>query len=112
MNIEIKKVPWVFIPLVSHDVSLIRGWIHRLAPTKKEDEVIAENCESILKEAFKKNKLVYREQDYGEVKMLKIRLLLGSDGICIPEMCFEAPPEYLTRIEEPLRPFIKDATRN
>lgn len=112
MNIEIKTAPWIFIPLVSSDVSLIRGWIRRIAPTQKDDEEIAEQCESIIKNAFEKNKLLYREQDYGEVKMLKIRLLLGSDGICIPEMCFEEPPQCLTRIEEPLRPFIKDATRN
>jgi hypothetical protein len=95
-------------PVNSH-VTFIRAWIRRLANNKNDDKQIAEKCESIIKAAFQNNDLIYQVEIYGDIKMSEIRLLLGSDGICVPEQCFLNPPKNLVRIEEPLRPFVREA---
>lgn len=109
MNINESEIPWVFVPLNNEQVTFIRAWIHRLANNKSDDQQITEKCESIVKEAFQNNNLVYQVETYGDIKMSEIRLLLGSDGICVPEQCFLNPPKNLIRIKEPLRPFVKEA---
>jgi hypothetical protein len=109
LSINESEIPWVFIPLSNEHVTFISAWMHRLANSKSDDKQISEKCESIIKEAFQNNDLIYQTEIYGGIKMPEVRLLLGSDGICVPEQCFLNPPKNLVRIEEPLRPFVKEA---
>ena len=109
MNSSAENISWIFIPLPSEAVSGIRAWIHRLATSKEADDTLAKNCEEIIKKALLAHELSYNSVKYGEIRMNELRTLLGSDGICIPEHCFIDPPAALTRVQEPLRPFIRDA---
>ncbi|MCA0328057.1 MAG: hypothetical protein LCH89_21015 [Proteobacteria bacterium] len=109
MNSSAENISWIFIPLPSEAVFKIRAWIHRLATSKEADDTLAKNCEEIVEEAFLTHKLSYNSDKYGEIRMNELRTLLGSDGICVPEHCFIDPPDALTRVQEPLRPFIRNA---
>ncbi len=105
MNPESTNTSCIFIPLGKNDVMRIRAWIHRMASTKSEDEELANDINKSLEEVLKTHGLTYREEEYGEMNISKVRLQLGSNGICIPEVCFLNPPLTLPRINEALRPF-------
>lgn len=109
MNSSTENIPWIFIPLPSEAVFNIQAWINRLATPKAADETLAKSCEEIIENAFLNHKLLYNRDKYGEIRMNELRTLLGSDGICIPEHCFVDPPAALTRVQEPLRPFVHNA---
>ena len=109
MNSSAENIPWIFIPLPSESVSKIRAWIHELATHKEADDTLANKCEEIIERAFSTHKLTYNSKKYGEIRMNELRTLLSSDGICVPEHCFVDPPAALTRVQEPLRPFIRNA---
>jgi len=108
MDKSIDVITWVFIPLNNEGITSIRAWIYRLAPKKEIDEKIAEQCELTIAQTFEKNGLEYRTDTYGEIKMNQLRLLIHSDGICVPEKCFIDVPENFVRTSEPLQPFAKD----
>lgn len=108
MNNVAANISWIFIPLSLDAVFEIRAWVHRLAVNKSDDETLAKNCAKIIEDAFLAHALSYDCEKYGKVRMNELRLLLGSDGICVPEHCFVAPPETLRRVQEPLRPFVRD----
>ena len=109
MNSRAENIPWIFIPLPSEAVFELRAWIHRLAIDKEADDSLAKKCEEIIEKAFLTHKLLYNNDKYGEIRMNELRTLLYSDGICVPEHCFVDPTAKLTRAQEPLRPFIRNA---
>ena len=109
MNNSSQNIPLIFIPLPSEAVFEIRAWIHRLATDKDADDALAKRCEEIIEEAFRTCGLSYNSENYGEIRMNQLRILLGSDGFCVPEHCFVDPPAALKRVQEPLHPFMRDA---
>jgi len=109
VNCSAGNISWIFVPLAPEAVSGIRAWIHRLPTSDEADKTLAKDCEEEIKEALLAHGLSYDSVKYGEIRMNELRTLLGSDGICIPEHCFVDPPASLTRVREPLRPFIHSA---
>jgi hypothetical protein len=87
---------WIFIQI--NNTFIFTAWIRRLA---KNDNELAEICEKKINEKFQKLGLQYDIEKYGKIKMKNIRLQVGSDGICIPEICFINPSENILRIENP-----------
>lgn len=108
MNSSAENIPWIFIPFPPEVVLDVRGWIHRLAP-KESDDILEKNCEELIKKAFLTHELTYNSDKYGEIRMNILRILLSSDGICVPEHCFVDPPAKLKRVQMPLSPFIRNA---
>lgn len=109
MNSFTDDIPWIFIPLSADAVLTIWAWIRRLATNKNDDADVTKKCEEIIFNAFLTHKLTYNCDKFGEIRMSELRLLLGSDGICVPEHCFVDPPVTLKRVQESLHPFICDA---
>jgi hypothetical protein len=101
-------VPWVFIPLGYDDTLRVHLWIKRWPTTEEADKTLAADCEEAITAAFEKLGLKYNTDAFGEVKMDKLRLYSGTDGIALPETCFVNAAKDIKRIQSPLRPLQKD----
>lgn len=105
MNTQFNDTVCIFVPLEKEKVLLIWAWMHWMAPNNEGDLQISEKINSALSNVFELHKLLYNDEIYGKPTIDKIRLFLGSDGICIPEVCFLNPSPHLARVTQALSPF-------
>lgn len=97
-------VPWVFIPLHHDDARKIYCWVKRWGYPIDKDELVAKECEEVIRATFEKLELQFDTETLGEIKMEKMQFHSWDNGIAIPESCFINPSTKLTRIDNPLKP--------